>query len=141
MIASVLSSLPLFYLSFFRIPQGVLNKCKSKELGGLGLRDWGIFNKALIDKWRWGLLVDLGCLWGRVLRAKYEIPTHFGDIDMGRKMSSWWKDIIKLCFEDEGARWFNNGLQRVVGDGRGVVFWQDQRVGQEKLREKYSRLH
>lgn len=27
LIASVLSSIPLFYLSFFRLPRGVLNKC------------------------------------------------------------------------------------------------------------------
>lgn len=77
LISSVLSSIPLFYLSFFNMPQGVINKCrrimrsflwggkedrrsvawvswevicKPKELGGLGLRDWESFNQALLGK-------------------------------------------------------------------------------------------
>lgn len=113
LISSVLSSLPLFYLSFFRMPQGILNSCnkimrsflwggvegnkrvawiklekvcKPKALGGLGLREWDIFNKALLGKWWWRLLVETESIWVKVLRAKYVIPTLFDNLDQRGKM-------------------------------------------------------
>lgn len=79
LIKSVLTSLPLFYLSFFKMPNGIISKCENlmrsflwggyegekkiawvkwslvcrpKEEGGLGVRNLGLFNKALLGKWR-----------------------------------------------------------------------------------------
>lgn len=56
-------------------------------------------------------------------------------------MTIWWKDIIAMCFDDGDSRWLDHGVRRVVGDGRGVSFWQECWVGQEKLQDKYSRLY
>jgi len=82
---SILSNLPLYYLSFFRAPKKVLsiitsihgkflwggtenkNKvnwvkwcdvCKPKLQGGLGVKDLSIFNLALLAKWQWRFLND-----------------------------------------------------------------------------------
>src|ERR1044072_8712238 len=90
LIKSVLSSIPLFFLSFFKVPAGVLKICKSifrkflwggvednnkiswvkwdyicwpKSEGGLGIKDWGLFNTALLGKWRWRFFNDEGSLW------------------------------------------------------------------------------
>lgn len=70
MIASVLSSTPIFYLSCFKMLERVISTyqkimrsfllggcegqdkiCKPKEFGGLYLRDWNLFNRALLEKW------------------------------------------------------------------------------------------
>jgi hypothetical protein len=94
----VLASIPVFFLSFLRMPVKVRMKivrlqrkflwggasgdkdkipwvswsdvCRSKEEGGLGVKDLAWFNLALLAKWRWRLLVDHGSLWKMVLGAK-----------------------------------------------------------------------
>jgi hypothetical protein len=89
-INSVLASIPVFYLSLFKIPLkvrmtivriqrsflwggalGEKNKIAPKEDGGLGVRDLKRFNLSLLAKWRWRLLVEDGSLWKNVLEVKY----------------------------------------------------------------------
>jgi hypothetical protein len=96
---SVLNSIPIFYLSFMRMPVQVIKKvtriqrdflwggvnggwklswvkwrvvCQDKKNGGLGVRDIKAVNLSLLMKWRWRLLNndDVG-LWKEVLVAKY----------------------------------------------------------------------
>ena len=82
LINSVLSALPIFLLSFFKIPKKVVQKivsiqrnflwgghheaskipwvkwdivCLPKNKGGLGIKDLSKFNEALLDKWGWEL--------------------------------------------------------------------------------------
>ncbi|GAU34179.1 hypothetical protein TSUD_162800 [Trifolium subterraneum] len=99
LINSVLNSIPIFYLSFMKMPVQVLKKviriqreflwggvnggrnlswikrrvvCQGKKNGGLGIRDLKAVNLSLLMKWRWRLLnsEDTG-LWKEVLVAKY----------------------------------------------------------------------
>jgi hypothetical protein len=96
---SVLNSIPIFYLSFMRMPAQIIKKvtriqreflwggvnggrklswikwrvvCQGKNNGGLGVRDIKAVNLSLLMKWRWRLLDynDVG-LWKEVLVAKY----------------------------------------------------------------------
>jgi hypothetical protein len=96
LINSVLSSLPMFMLSFFIIPKGVLEKldyyrsrffwqcdehkkkyrlakwsilCKPKSVG-YGIIDLDTQNKCLLSKWIVKLLNEDG-LWQQVLKKKY----------------------------------------------------------------------
>lgn len=98
MINLVLTSLPLFFLSFFKIPEGVSKilrglqrkffwgglegrekiswvgwrkNCAPKSHGGLEVKDISLFNCALMTKWRYNLFQDRGTLWVRVLESKY----------------------------------------------------------------------
>nr|KYP50798.1 Putative ribonuclease H protein At1g65750 family [Cajanus cajan] len=98
LLKSVLSSLPLFYLSFFKISKAVslsITKiqsaflwgggmeqrkihwvrwstvCKPKESGGLGVRDLEIFNISLLGKWKWRMVNEPNALWVKVLEARY----------------------------------------------------------------------
>ena len=79
LIQSVLTSIPIYFFSFFRVPNRVIDKlvsiqrqflwgggvdqkkiawikwdsvCLPKEKGGLGLKDSRTFNMALLGRWR-----------------------------------------------------------------------------------------
>lgn len=97
LIKSVFSSLPLYYLSLFRMSSRVLQKCKrikkdflwggaegdnknpwvrcdkvfrAKEDGGLGVRNLDSFNKALLGNWRGRLIIESKNMWFITLKAK-----------------------------------------------------------------------
>lgn len=45
--------------------------CKSKNGGGLGVKNLKFFNEALFGKWRWNLFHQEGGLWREVFISKY----------------------------------------------------------------------
>jgi hypothetical protein len=99
LINSVLNSIPIFYLSFLKMPEQVVKKitriqreflwggvnggkkvcwvkwkvvCRDKKSGGLGVRNIKIVNYSLLMKWRWRLLqLEERGLWKDVIIAKY----------------------------------------------------------------------
>jgi len=98
LLKSVLTSLSVYALSFFKAPSGIISSIKSlfnnffwggsedhrkiswigwhdvclqTEYGGLGVRQLKEFNFALLGKWCWRMLVDRGGFWYRVLVACY----------------------------------------------------------------------
>ena len=98
LINSVLTSIPIYFLSFFRVPKKVENKlvriqrkflwdgaseqnkiawirwetvCLPKEDGGLGVKVIWSFNTTLLGKWKWKLFQNQGEMWARVLESKY----------------------------------------------------------------------
>ncbi|GKV15062.1 hypothetical protein SLEP1_g25863 [Rubroshorea leprosula] len=130
LINSVLSSLPVFWMSMYLVPKGtilLLDKirrkflwggaerekrinwvkwekvCKEKQFGGLGVKDLRKFNLALLGKW-WGRLVrgDNG-LWGKVILEKYGKvgESTYNWLREGFNYgSAWWRDICRLSNMD-----------------------------------------
>lgn len=97
---SALLSLPIYLMSIFKAPVGVVGEiekivrafvwgncdgnrkiiwiswvaiCQSKELGGLGLGFIGWRNKALLLKWAWRFGVERSSLWRKTLVSKYNL--------------------------------------------------------------------
>lgn len=125
---SVLGALPLFFLSFFRIPKGVAIEakrimwtflwggfeeasnifwvkwdqvCKPKYFDGLGVKDLVLFKNALLGKWRWKLLMGNTNICSRVIQARYGDREHDGLFTTETRDSIWWKDLFKVYFESE----------------------------------------
>lgn len=98
LIKSVLTAIPLYYLSMFRAPSKVITMlnsiqrnflwgakgderkvawvkwkecCNLKAKGGLGIKNIEKFNKALVGKWMWRVLNEKDELWVKLLEAKY----------------------------------------------------------------------
>jgi len=98
LIQSVLTSIHIYFFSFFKVPNRVMNKlvsiqhkflwcgeieekkivwikwetvCLPKEKGELGLKDINTFNLALLGKWKWSPFQHQEELWTRVLESKY----------------------------------------------------------------------
>ena len=125
LIQSVLNSILIYFLSFFRIPKKMEDKlvglqrrflwgggpennkiawikwdkvCLPKEKGGLGVKDINTFNLALLGKWRWNLFQQEGQLWARVLESKYGGWRGLDEAPGCTKESMWCRDL-KIAFQ------------------------------------------
>jgi hypothetical protein len=146
LVKSVLTSLPVYALSFFKAPAGTVssiesllinffwgggedlrktswvswkNICLRREYGGLGVRQLREFNMALLGKWCWRMLVDRRGLWFRVLAARYGV--YQGRLrGGGRRGSSWWREMesIRDGAGWSGGGWFRECVTKKVGMGQ-----------------------
>jgi len=128
LIKFVLSSIPLFFMSLFKLPSGVVDKlvriqrnflwgwssegskiawaswekvCKPREVGELGIIDLKFFNLTLLGKWIWRLGSDKGGLWKEILVSKYGGWRSLREEGKSRRSSLWWKDL-KVVWASEG---------------------------------------
>ncbi|GJS17970.1 RNA-directed DNA polymerase, eukaryota, reverse transcriptase zinc-binding domain protein [Tanacetum coccineum] len=96
LLKSVLTSIPLYHMSIFKVPMGVLKKLEtirrnffngvdqadksitwiglekvlaSKKNGGLGVPSFFASNRALLFKWVWRFLTQESSLWSRFIKA------------------------------------------------------------------------
>ena len=166
LIKSILTSVPLYYLSLFRAPVMVCRSitriqrrflwgwgkeketiswvswkvvCKSREEGGLGLRVVHNFNLALLAKWRWRLLADEKGRWKDLLASKYGSSLNVLH-SLVKFQSLWWRDLFKACGEDGGDGWFSKEIGWKLGCGDKVKFWEDIWTGNSSLKSLYPRL-
>jgi hypothetical protein len=122
LINSVLSSLPMYMMSFFSIPKGVLKRldyfrsrffwqndeqkrkyrlakwdilCQPKEQGGLGIHNLKIKNIALLSKWLYKLLTSDGT-WQQILRIKYLGSKPISQVQWKNGDSHFWASLMKV---------------------------------------------
>ena len=78
----------------------------SKYKGGMGFKDFQLFNKALLYKLSWRIMQNSNAFCVQLLRGKYFPSGNFMDAVKGANSSWIWKSIIagKEVFK-KGARW------------------------------------
>jgi len=131
LLISVLNALPIFYLSFFKMPVCVAKKivriqreflwggtkdgrkinwvswkvvCQPKDIGSLGVREVRVVNLSLLAKWRWRLLNSNNALWKDILVERY-----------GPKVVSCWRKGTeggRVMLQSGGKTWCR--LQKVI---------------------------
>ena len=169
LIQSVLTSIPIYFFSFFRVPKRVVDKlvslqrrflwgggsdqnkiawikwdivCLPKEKGGLGIKDINTFNLALLGKWKWNLFQHQGQLWARLLESKYGGWRSLNEASRDNNKSIRWRDL-KMASQhlQQGDAFQNRTLWR-VGCGDRIKFREDNWIGGEgTLLAKYPRLY
>ncbi|KAM1776455.1 hypothetical protein ACFX15_042380 [Malus domestica] len=92
----------------------------SKKDEGLGFRNFGDFNDALLAKQCWRLIHNPDSLWAKVLKARYFPNCSFLDAKKGSRASWGWNSL--LVGRDillQGAHW-------QIMNGRSVHVWVDR---------------
>lgn len=93
--------------------------CIPKSEGGMGFRDLFLFNKALLAKQIWRLLMQPDCLLAKVFKARYYLFSNIMAAKIGSYPSFTWRS---LC----GAReLIADSLIWRIGSGRAVNIWND----------------
>jgi hypothetical protein len=142
---SVLSSLPMFMMSFFEIPKGViknLDHYRSRffgkdphkntvidlptgtsyvvlmDQGGLGILDLQLQNKCLLAKWLVNLL-NTNCIWQTLLQNKYLRSKSLTQVEAKPYDSHIWRGLIHIKDEVLSKGSFD------IKDETNVRFWDD----------------
>ncbi|KAG2700502.1 hypothetical protein I3760_06G000400 [Carya illinoinensis] len=155
-IKSTLSNIPMYFLSLFPLLVGVANRieklfrdflwgglgeenkiplvnwkkvCCPLDVGGLGVRNFCSFNKALLGKWLWRFNKEEGALWRGVIARKYgtdrggcctKVSRGTYGVSLWRFLRKGWDDFVKQVYF-------------VVGDGLRIHFWFDVWCGETAL--------
>ncbi|KAL1200004.1 putative mitochondrial protein [Cardamine amara subsp. amara] len=107
--------------------------CKSKDEGGLGFRDIGNFNQALLVKQAWRLLHVPNTLIARVYKARYFYKKDFMEAATGGRPSYAWRSIL------HGRELLAQGLMRVIGNGEQTHVWTDKWIMDGTPRRPYNK--
>ncbi|XP_057418167.1 uncharacterized protein LOC130712348 [Lotus japonicus] len=96
--------------------------CKAKDNGGLGFRDFKLFNSALVAKNWWRIKSNPESLLGKVYRAVYFPRGTIHVANRGYRPSYAWSSIIRSC------EIFAKGGMWNIGNGKNVMAWSDKWV-------------
>ncbi|GMJ00001.1 hypothetical protein HRI_003669300 [Hibiscus trionum] len=171
LIKSVLSALPIYYMSLFKMPASIVQKlnsrmanflwgetgsskkihwlnwqqvCKPLSSGGLGIRNLATQNRVLLSKWAWKFAYERESLWKRTICCTNNLSTL--DIipnPICGRFSNWiWKDVVKNFFmNDDIGCKLRNNLKIHMGDGHSIAFWHDTWIGEAPLQVNFPRIY
>ncbi|XP_074266422.1 uncharacterized protein LOC141589691 [Silene latifolia] len=162
LIKAVANSLPTYVMSIFKIPvnfcdelrslisrflwgheegkQGISwvawhKLCKTKSRGGMGFRDFKLFNVGLIGKQVRRFMTETDGLWVRLMRAKYYPHGNVMTATLGNYPSYTWRGIL------EARDMLGSGWRRRIGNGLSTRVWHDAwLVGTQTERVLFPRV-
>ncbi|GJX07756.1 RNA-directed DNA polymerase, eukaryota [Tanacetum coccineum] len=127
LLKSVLGASPLYNMSIFKAPKGVLKEMESirnnffigadlldkkitwvawnkvlasKKKGGLGVSSFYALNRALLLKWVWRFVSQDGSLWFQVIQAIYESTIDSHSVQMASNCCSILREMLLLKSKD-----------------------------------------
>jgi hypothetical protein len=92
----------------------------AKERGGLGFRDFEMFNYALLAKQGWRLFQQPDSLAATIMKEKYYPRGNFLDANLGRRLSYTWRSLWNA------KPHLKEGLVWQVGNGSSIRIWGDK---------------
>ncbi|XP_057250139.1 uncharacterized mitochondrial protein AtMg00310-like [Beta vulgaris subsp. vulgaris] len=143
LIKAVAQAIPSYAMQCFKIPksiiEGIEKMCRSffwgqqaeerktawvaweklflpKKEGGLGIRNFEFFNRALLAKQAWRILTQPNSLMTRVLKNKYFPKSTFLEAKVSPSMSFTCRSIF------EARHVIEKGMCRVIGDGKDTKY-------------------
>lgn len=169
LIKSALSNLPLYFMSLFPVPRGIINKISAlqrnflwngrpeknsmplikwdsiqlpRKLGGLSVGNLFHRNLALLYKWVWRYFSDQSALWRYVIQNKYKYAQSFrvSDLQIPKSGGAWRNICAAILKNPEAKNLAITGIRAKIGDGKKVLFWHDAWLGASPLKNLFPRL-
>lgn len=169
LIKSAISNLPIYFMSLYPMPQGIIDKITSiqrrflwsgdmdkralalvkweltqlpKNLGGLNISNLLMRNLGLLCKWLWRFSIEPNSLWRRVIQSKYKYDSSFCLTNFSQvKYGGPWKSICNHILKNQEAKEIiKSGGKIIIGDGRKTLFWHDKWINSVILKEEFPRL-
>ena len=108
--------------------------CRSKNKGGLGVKDLRKQNINLLTKWWWKLETQQG-LWQEVIRAKYLKKDTVTSVKSRFSDSPIWKAIMKV------KEYYLAGRKVIMNSGNLARVWKDSLHDELPMEQKYPMLY
>ena len=146
LIKAVAQAIPLYSMSCFKLSKGLCESLNSllrnfwwgcrdgrrktcwvsweemstpKNVGGMGFRDFELFNLALLARQAWRIIQNPETLSAQVLKAVYFPDSDLLNATLGSHPSKIWRAIV------EGRDVLKQGLIRRIGTGENTDAWHD----------------
>lgn len=104
------------------------------EKGDLAIGNLEARNQALVAKWLWRYLREQESLWAKVIKSLHGPTTD----DKAASRSTYrcpWKFIASIIPS------FNNHTHLRIGDGRRIIFWEDEWYGNGSFATRFPSLY
>ena len=171
LIKSVLNSLPVYYMSMFKLPKEVAREivrlqrnffwsgasneklvCPTvrwsdielpKAMGGLGVGNIVHKNLILLFKWWWRFSESDNSLWKRILKSVHDIKGVKASTDTFQKVKDGtWAHLLRSDAETSKLRSIiDEGMIVKIGNGNSVRFWHDRWCDIGVLKTAFPRLY
>ncbi|GJX36031.1 RNA-directed DNA polymerase, eukaryota, reverse transcriptase zinc-binding domain protein [Tanacetum coccineum] len=146
LIASVLSSMQMYWALVFLIPKTVINEinkllkrflwcqgelikgkakvlwdsiCKPKDQGGLGLKDLHKWNETLLLKLLWNVAAKKDTLWVKWINVEKQKGRNLWDMQIDSNSSLTWKTFLGTRDKIRDHIWVE------IGNGKSTSVWYD----------------
>ncbi|GJR63973.1 hypothetical protein Tco_0010038, partial [Tanacetum coccineum] len=146
LVASVLESIHVYWALVFLLPVGVINDinklpknflcnqndgvkckaneawknvCKAKQKGGLRLKDLNVWDKAMIVKHLWHILINKESLWIKWINTEKLKGRSVWEVNEDKNDSWGWKTIMSLRND------VTHKMVTKLGDGDDTLMWYD----------------
>ncbi|GJX06134.1 RNA-directed DNA polymerase, eukaryota, reverse transcriptase zinc-binding domain protein [Tanacetum coccineum] len=167
LIKSVLSALPTYYFSIFKVLVGVLKRLEvirskvfrgvdadsrmiswfsldkviaSKDCGGLGMSSFYAMNRALLFKCIWRFKTQIDALWVLVIKEIHEACGNLDkDVQVGN-LSPWLECIRSMVHLKTKGVDLLSCITKTVGNGNNTSFWLENWAECGVLKTKFPRL-
>lgn len=103
-----------------------------KSMGGLGFKDFELFNMAMLVRQAWRLLQQPESLSARLLKSIYFPHSSILQATLGNHPSQIWRAII------EGRDTLKLGLIKRIGNGENTNIWEDNWLPREEMMRPYG---
>ncbi|GJS61786.1 RNA-directed DNA polymerase, eukaryota, reverse transcriptase zinc-binding domain protein [Tanacetum coccineum] len=141
LIKSVLSSLPTYFMSLYKVPVSICSKL-DKDLGGLGIGSISALDAGLLFKWVWCFMQNSDELWSSVVKAIYGCSGGIqADITHSSNHGTWCGILSKVSSLKSKGIDLLSLCTRKLGNGAAIRFWDDVWCTNTPLKTSFPRVH